>query len=194
MVNLLPGHEDDPEQPVRILSRYAVTDLETGLDSVRTEMIYAQTADRQERIKVEDINELLLFMGKVVERTMKNPQAKTARQVLQYPRAREEDPIKGEVFMLGPQLMNYTFEERGDEIEVTGHRAVLSAKEKLTIPAGTRMTATVSMGEEDAQPHTQHELEELNPDLVVNVKAPTAEEDFTRRIRDAIALYNTMRS
>jgi hypothetical protein len=194
-LSLLPGHDDDPEQPVRVLSSYAVESLETGRTTVNTELIWAQSVtDRPKRMRVMDVNELLLFLGQVVEKTMTRPTARAGRYIIEYPRASEADPIRGEVYMLGAQLMKYDFEENGDEITVTGAEAVMSAKERFELPVGARMTAAVSMKEEDADPRSSQELEGIDLNNIVNTEEPTEEEKFTARIKKAIGLYKTLHS
>src|ERR1044072_6899989 len=127
-ISLLPGHDDDPEQPARVLSYYAVENMETGRTEMTTEMIWAQTVTHEpKRMRVSDVNELLLTMGHVVERSMTDPGSKSGRYISKSPRASEEEPIRGEVYMLGAQMMKYAFEERGDEITVTGAEPVMSA-------------------------------------------------------------------
>jgi hypothetical protein len=96
--------------------------------------------------------------------------------------------------MLGAQMMKYAFEERGDEITVTGAEPVMSAKEKFVLPLGTRMTAAVSMKERAGDPRSQEELQGIDVNNVVNTEAPTPEEQFTERIKNAIGLYKVMQS
>lgn len=194
-ISLLPGHDDDPEQPARVLSYYAVENMETGRTEMTTEMIWAQTVTHEpKRMRVSDVNELLLTMGHVVERSMTDPGSKSGRYIIEYPRASEEEPIRGEVYMLGAQMMKYAFEERGDEITVTGAEPVMSAKEKFVLPLGTRMTAAVSMKERAGDPRSQEELQGIDVNNVVNTEAPTPEEQFTERIKNAIGLYKVMQS
>jgi hypothetical protein len=194
-ISLLPGHDDDPEQPARVLSYYAVENMETGRTEMTTEMIWAQTVTHEpKRMRVSDVNELLLTMGHVVERSMTDPGSKSGRYIIEYPRASEEEPIRGEVYMLGAQMMKYVFEERGDEITVTGAEPVMSAKEKFVLPLGTRMTAAVSMKERAGDPRSQEELQGIDVNNVVNTEAPTPEEQFTERIKNAIGLYKVMQS
>lgn len=64
--NVLRGHEDNPEQPVRILSQYAVRDNETGKNRLQMELVWAQTATEPKRVKVSWLNEVLLTMGERV--------------------------------------------------------------------------------------------------------------------------------
>jgi hypothetical protein len=194
-ISLLPGHEDDPELPARILAYYAAENLETGRTSVRTELIWAQSVtDKPKRMRVEDVNELLLFMGHQVETTMNQPTSRAGRYIIEYPRTDPTDPIRGQVYMLGPQLTKYDFEERGEDITVTGAEAVMSAREKFELPVGTRMTAAVSMREEDADPRSKEEIEGIDINSVVNTEEPTEEEKFTARIKNAIGLYKTLHS
>jgi hypothetical protein len=194
-ISLLPGHEDDPELPVRILAHYGVDDMETGRTAVRTELIWAQSVtDKPKRMKVEDVNELLLFMGHQAETTMNRPTSRSGRYIIEYPRSSQDDPVRGEVYVLGPQLMKYDFEERGDDITIIGAEAVMSAKQKLELPIGTRMTATVSMKEEDADPRSREDIEGIDINSVVNTEEPTQEEQFTARIKNAIGLYKTLNS
>lgn len=192
--NVLRGHEDNPEQPVRILSQYGVVDMESGQSRLQMELIWAQTAVDLKRIKVEDINEILLTMGeRVVKPLLSGVAQQFGRYIVEHPRAHEEDPIEGEVFVLGRRLTDYSFIEQGDEITVTSHRFVDSVREKVDIPAGSRMTAAVTMSAPEAVPWTQEVLEAKNVNSVVNTTGdPTDEEKFTRRVRDAIGLYRTM--
>lgn len=191
--NVLQGHEDNPEQPVRILSQYGIDDMESNQSRLQMELIWAQTATEPKRVKVEDINEILLTMGeRVVRPLLSGVTQQFGRYIIEYPRAREEDPVMGEVFVLGRRLTDYTFVEQGDEITVTGHRFVESVREKVDIPAGSRMTAAVTMSAPEAIPMSQEELEAKNVNSVVNTGEPTDEENFTRRVRDAVGLYRTM--
>ncbi|HEU4715583.1 MAG TPA: hypothetical protein VFS14_02010 [Candidatus Saccharimonadales bacterium] len=193
-ISLLPGHDDDPEQPARVLAYYAVDNMEAGR-KMTTEMIWAQTVTHEpRRMRVSDVNELLLMMGHKVAESMTEPGSKSGRYIIEYPRATESEPIRGEVYMLGAQMMKYAFEERGDEITVTGAEPVMSAKEKFVLPLGTRMTATVSMKERAGDPRSQEELQGIDLNNVVNTEAPTPEEQFTERIKHAIALYKVMQS
>jgi hypothetical protein len=194
-ISFLPGHDDDPEQPARILSYHAVENLETGRTEMVTEMIWAQTVtDSPKRMRVSDVNELLLTMGHRVEAAMPEPSSRTGRYIIEYPRAREDDPTRGEVYVLGAQMMKYQFEERGDEVVVTGAEPVMSAKDKFELPVGTRMTAAVSMKEQATDPRSLQELEGIDLNNVVNTEAPTPEEEFTERIKNAISLYKVMQS
>lgn len=193
--DILPGHEDDPERPSRILSHYLVDNLEDGATYLTTELIWAQTVSgAPKRMKVEDVNELLLFMGHQVEKVMNQPLTRVGRYIIEYPRMEGDEQASGAVFMLGRQLMCYDFKESGDVIEVTGARAVKSVRERFELPAGTRMTASVKMSEPGTVPESHEDLELVNADYVVNTVEPTAEELFTTRIRDAISLYNTLQS
>lgn len=194
-ISLLPGHDDDSEQPARILSYYAVENMETGRTEMTTEMIWAQTVTHEpKRMRVSDVNELLLTMGHKVEESMTDPGSKSGRYIIEYPRTTEDEPIRGEVYMLGAQMMKYTFEERGDEVTVTGAEPVMSAKDKFVLPLGTRMTAAVSMKERAGDPRSLEQLQGIDVNNVVNIEAPTPEEQFTERIKNAIGLYKVMQS
>jgi len=194
-ISFLPGHDDDPEQPARILAYYAGENMETGRTEMTTEMIWAQTVtDKPKRMRVSDVNELLLTMGHKVEASMTEPGSRAGRYIIEYPRVREEDPVRGEVYMLGAQMMKYQFEESGDEVTVTAAEPVLSAKDKFELPVGTRMTAAVSMKERAADPRSIEELEGIDLNNVVNTERPSPEEEFTERIKNAIGLYKTLHS
>jgi len=131
--NVLRGHEDNPEQPVRILSQYGVVDMESGQSRLQMELIWAQTAVDPKRVKVEDINEILLTMGeRVVRPLLSGVVQQFGRYIIEHPRAHEEDPTKGEVFVLGRRLTDYSFVERGDEITVTSHRFVPQNHQRAT--------------------------------------------------------------
>lgn len=190
-ISLLPGHEDNPEMPARVISQYSVVDLETGRSGVTTEMIWAQSVtDQPKRMRVGEAVELLDLVGRQVEKIVENPTMKSGRYILEYPRVGDTDSIRGEVYVLGPQITRYAFEENGDEVTVTGAEAVESTKQKLELPVGTRMTATVSMKEEGAAPKTIEELAHASANNSVNVtEIPTPEEEFTARIKNAIGLY-----
>jgi hypothetical protein len=191
--NVLRGHEDNPEQPVRILSQYGIDDMDSSESRLQMELIWAQTATEPKRIKVEDINEILLTMSeRVIRPQLEGVTQQFGRYIIEYPRAQREDPTRGDVFVLGRRLTDYSFVEQDGEITVTGHRFVESVREKVDIPAGSRMTAAVTMSSPDAVPQTREALEAKNVNSVVNTGEPTEEENFTRRVRDAIGLYRTM--
>lgn len=186
-ISFVPGYENDPEQPAVVSSRYPVTGMVNGVRTIRSESIMARTrAENTGNILAGDLSEILLLMGEELEGRMVDPTNRAGRAILEYPRARREEPTRGAVYMLGPKLMRYDFVEDDDGITITGSGVVESSYEEVHAPVGTRVTTAVSMDERDR--------DTLLKDDGLTATEPTPEQVLVQQIRTAIGTYRTLTS
>lgn len=189
-VTLMPGSEESLEQRVRTQARYGVENPETGrMTDVCTELIWARTVTvKPEKIRIAEINELMDALCHPLRKTVLHPDTQLSHYIIEYPRQRLEDPIMGSVIALDGSAVRYDFIEEDDEIRVTGAGRV-EPRDRLTLPVGTRMTASVAMIEKKDDGAGNLGIEGIDFDTVTNVEEPTPEQLFVGRMRDVMREY-----
>lgn len=178
-LNLLPGHEDDPEQWTRTLARYGVEAPSGDFDI--TELIIGRTVvGRPEKTTLGLINETLRDMAEQVARESPGAGPPMANYFIEYPHPHGDNKTEAQLltFDANGVTVYFVIEVDGTILVTRREQKDPRAGEVLKLSPHTRLTASVRA------------REPAGGQLVIeNEQPPNAEESLMEELRDAVADY-----
>lgn len=188
-LTLSPENADSPEQRVRVISRLDIPNPDQDERNAWRGIVDARTVTvAREMVRIEDITRNILLLNHSFEKAVPQATDRAGRFIIEYPRERPEDPITGDVFVLGAPMTKYGFIEEGDEIRVTSRTPVESHREKVPIPVGSRRTTSVRVKGALSERAAESGIASLEAHAVV-ADGMSPEEVFVDKLVEAIRIY-----